>query len=323
MALFSMRVQVIKRSAGKSVVAAAAYRAGERLHDARQDMIHDYSRRGGMVHKELLVPDGAPGWAKKLSRESLWNMVDAREKRKDAQTAREIRVMIPRELSPDERLRLVRRFVERNFVAKGMIGDVCWHNKVASDGLEQPHAHIMLTMRPLTPDGFGDKVRHDWVVDPEGRKHPDGRPVMIESNAASWNSAAYYETCREDWETTANAALERAGSAERIDRRSLLERGLARMPEPALRLAFHLKELRGVMQERFGQFLVAQHYRAVEERAKAALAKIGIAPSLPQEAARTMQRFHDWIDRQLERLGGGDVAPEREPAAPLGPDMER
>lgn len=321
MALFSMRVQVIQRSAGKSVVAAAAYRSAERLHDDRQNMTHDYSRKGGVVHKELLVPRDAPAWARDLDRETLWNRVDATERRKDSQTARELRIMIPRELDTEQRVQVVREFVERSFVAKGMIADVCWHDKIASDGQSQPHAHVMLTMRPLEADGFGKKARHDMIPDPSGRTHPDGRAVLIESNPYSWNSAAYYERCRETWEETANAALEQAGSDQRIDRRSYLERGIARLPEPALRLAYHLKELRGVMQERFGQFQYAKFYNGVQDRAKDALERFQQTP-FALEAAQRMDRFHDWFDRQLERLTPARGGPAHDPP-PLTPDMER
>ena len=166
---------------------------------------------------------------------------------------------------------------------------------------------------------------------------------MVESNSVSWNSAEYYERCREDWEKTANAALARAGSAERIDRRSLLERGLARLPEPALRLAFHLKELRGVMQSRWGQFQVARHYKEIERRATgvfrmadtpamlAAWEERGKAPApdkgqahdagtrhvspergVPRWAespARKVERFVQWFDRQAARLRASDPAP--------------
>lgn len=322
MALFSMRVTQVKRSSGKSVVAAAAYRAGERLHDARQGITHDYSRKGGVTHKELMLPDNAPGWARKLNRESLWNMVDARERRKDSQTAREIRIMIPRELDPQARISLVRDFVKRNFVDLGMIADVCWHDKTASDGQDQPHAHVMLTMRPMVADGFGNKSRHDMVPDPSGRTHPDGRAVLVESNGDSWNSIAYYERCREDWERTANAALERGGSAERIDRRSYLEQGIARMPEPALRLAFHLKELRGVMQERFGQFQYARFYNGVADRAKDVFSRFEQSP-FAVEAVTRMERFHDWFDRQLDRLAPTRDGPERAPPDTPSPEMER
>jgi ATP-dependent exoDNAse (exonuclease V) alpha subunit len=324
MALFSMRMQVIKRSAGRSVVAAAAYRSAEKLLDQRQNIIHDYSRRGDVERTEMLLPNDAPNWVRATNREEFWNRVDAGEKRKDAQTARELRLMIPRELPREERIVIVRDYVAQCFTSKGMVADVCWHNKVASDGHEQPHAHIMLTMRPLTTDGFGPKVRHEWVPDPSGRTHPDGKPVMVESNLDSWNSATYYEDCRRAWEETANAALARVGSAERIDRRSLLERGLARMPEPALRLAFYLKELHGVMRERFGQFQMARHFRAVETRAKDAFRSLDVEPRSAaatsengnprvarriEEPTHKAERWFAWFDRQLERLAS--AGPQR------------
>jgi ATP-dependent exoDNAse (exonuclease V) alpha subunit len=336
MALFSMRIQQIKRSAGRSAVAAAAYRAGDRLYDARQDMTHDYSRRSGVELTEIMLPEDAPEWVQGITREALWNAVEATEKRKDSQTARELRIMIPRELPNEERINLVRHYVARAFVSKGMIADIAWHNKQASDGLDQPHAHVMLTMRPLTDTGFGKKSRHDWVPDPEGSVYPDGKPVMVESNPDSWNSTSYYEKCREDWEKLANASLERIGSPERIDRRSLLERGLSRLPEPALRLAWYLKELYGSMKERFGQFQMARHYRAVESRAKAAFNKMGVDPpgAAAGNAAQTTERYFAWFDRQLARLEPSPSAAlshsEREVSrtlqqsqTPPTPDLER
>jgi ATP-dependent exoDNAse (exonuclease V) alpha subunit len=303
MALFSWSMQIIKRSAGRSVVAASAYRAGERLHDERQNLTHDYRNRGGVEHTELLLPADAPEWTRGIGRETLWNKVEAGEKRKDAQTARELRIMIPRELDPATRITLVRDYLAHSFVAKGMVADVCWHNTRASDGQEQPHAHVLLTMRPLCAEGFGLKSRHDWMPDPTGRTHDDGRPVMVVSNKDSWNSPDYFEQTRLDWENTANAALQKAGSAERIDRRSLLERGLSRLPEPALRLAWYLKDLYGVMKERFGQFQMARHYRAVEQAAQTAFRAMDSSPVAAGENQQTAERFFGWFDRQIDRLG--------------------
>jgi ATP-dependent exoDNAse (exonuclease V) alpha subunit len=329
MALFSWSMQIIKRSAGRSVVAASAYRAGERLHDDRQNISHDYTRRSGVEHKAILLPGDAPTWCNGLNRETLWNKVEAGEKRKDAQTARELRIMIPRELAPDQRIAVVSDYLTRSFVSKGMVADVAWHNKQASDGQEQPHAHVLLTMRPLTETGFGPKSRHDWVPDPEGRSHEDGRPVMVVSNRDSWNSPDYFEQCRVDWENIANAALEKAGSAERIDRRSLLERGLSRLPEPALRLAWYLKDLYGVMKDRFGQFQMARHYRGVEQAAKSAFRRMDLSPAAAGENQQTAERFFGWFDRQIDRLGSAaSPAPDttREPqfSQPSpNPDLER
>lgn len=321
MALFSMRVQQIKRSAGQSPVAAAAYRAGERLFDERQGITHDYTRKTGIVHNEIMIPDNAPGWARKLTRESLWNMVDKRERRKDSQTAREIRIMLPRELSPDARIALAREFVKANFVDLGMIADLAVHCPKASSGGDNPHAHVMLTMRPLAPDGFGDKSRHDWVPDPSGQLYPDGRPVMVASNADSWNLATNYEKCRADFEARANAALERIGSAERVDRRSYLERGLSRLPEPYLGVALHLRTLHAQLKERYIQFTASRHYREVEARAKAAFDRLGESPTRIGTAMRVAQRFQAWLDRMADSI----TQERNEPRDPPGvaPGMER
>ncbi len=191
-------------------------------------------------------------------------------------------------------------------------------------------------MRPLAAEGFGLKSRHDWVPDPTGRTHEDGRPVMVVSNKDSWNSSDYFEQCRLDWEVIANAALEKAGSAERIDRRSLLERGLSRLPEPALRLAWYLKDLYGVMKDRFGHYQMARHYRAVEQAAQSAFRKMGTDPPAAAAAGPTQitERYFAWFDRQLARLEPAPTAAlapsEREAARtpyysqpPPTPDLER
>lgn len=308
MAQFSWSMQVIGRSAGRSVVAASAYRAGERLHDMRSGLTHDYRARTGLEHKEILLPTNAPAWCQNIDRETLWNTVEASEKRKDAQTARELRIMIPRELDHDDRITLVRDYLQNSFVSKGMIADVAWHNKRASDGLEQPHAHVLLTMRPALQDGFGPKSRHEWVPHPDGLLRSDGRPVMVVNNAQSWNCPAYFDRCREDWEKLANAELARIGSNERIDRRSLLARGLLRLPEPAMRLAWYLDDLWGAMTERFGQYQVAKHYQAVEHAARRAFDKLEERKANPEQRSRTAHRFFNWFERQLTRLEPGVAA---------------
>ena len=194
MAIYHLSAKVIGRAAGRSSVAAAAYRSGERLRDERQDVEHDYTRKGGVVHAEIMAPANAPAWMRDRTR--LWNAVEAVERRRDSQLAREIEVALPRELSPPERLELVRGFVERQFVARGMIADVAVHERAARDGQSQPHAHMMLTMRELTGAGFGKKER-------------------------SWNAPEVLVGWREAWAREANVALERAGRGERVDHRTL------------------------------------------------------------------------------------------------------
>lgn len=318
MALFSWSMQVIKRTTGRSVVAAAAYRAGEKLDDKRAEVTHDYSRRSGVERTEILAPEGAPDWVH--SREQLWNKVELTEKRKDAQLARELRIMIPRELSAETRTVLVRAYVERMFVARGMVADIAWHNKVASDGQEQPHAHVLLTMRPLDGDGFGKKSRHDWVEHPDGLTNEDCTPVLVMSNTESWNSPLLFDRAREAWEAMANEALSDAGTEARIDRRSLLERGLARMPEPALRMAWYLRDLRDGMKVRFGQYLASKHFRQVEQAARYALSKLEQTDTGVGHGLQTAERFFSWFDRQLDRLA---PRPGPSPDPTPGPELGR
>ena len=320
-----MRISQVKRSEGRSAVAAAAYRSGTCLVDTRTGKTHDYRRKPDIEHTEIMLPPDAPAWVQGISREALWNAVEAGEKRKDAQTCRDLRITIPRELNQPDRIALVRDFVAQNYVARGMIADIAFHCPRDSSGQIQPHAHVLLTMRPiLASGGWGKKSRHDWVPDPEGRTHADGRLVMVESNPDSWNSAAFYETTRERWEEAANVALARIGSSERIDRRSLLERGLSRLPEPALRLAHHLKDLRGVLKQRFGQWQYAKFYQAVEQRATDAFAKLDSPPAASAaERVRAVARFHDWFDRQIERLAPTPTRDAPVPVRSPTPDLER
>src|SRR3546814_113769 len=125
MAIYHFSTKVISRAAGSSALAAATYRSASRLHDERLDRHHDFSNKAGVVHSEVMLPDGAPEeWR---DRERLWNDVEAAEVRKDAQLAREIEFAIPRELDQAEGIRLAREFVEREFVERGMVADLNVH----------------------------------------------------------------------------------------------------------------------------------------------------------------------------------------------------
>lgn len=125
MASYHFSAQAVKRSEGRSVVAMAAYRAGERLRDERRGVDADYSRRRGVVHAEILAPEGCATWL--LDREQLWNGVERSEARRDAQLAREINMALPCELTNAQRLILVREFVKAQFVSLGMVADLAIH----------------------------------------------------------------------------------------------------------------------------------------------------------------------------------------------------
>lgn len=194
MAIYHFSAQTINRTAGRSATAAAAYRAGEEIADKRQGLIHDYTRKGGVLHSEIMAPSNAPPWAS--DRGSLWNEVEHSEKRKDAQVAREIVVAIPHELNENQRIELVRGFAKSQFVDRGMIADMNFHAPDDGGDHRNFHAHIMLTMRDVSLDGFGNKNR-------------------------SWNDTALLQGWREEWQNHVNRSLEAAGSDARVDHRSL------------------------------------------------------------------------------------------------------
>lgn len=192
MAIYHFNAQALSRSSGASAVAAAAYRSGKDLTDQRTGERHDYSRRSGVDHAEIIAPDQAPEWVQ--DRAQLWNAAEAAERRRDSQVAREVRVALPSELEGQEQRDLVREFCRQEFVGDGMVADVAYHDT----GGENPHAHILLTMRRIEGQGFGKKER-------------------------TWNGKERLEGWRESWADHANRALDRAGQPERIDHRTLKE----------------------------------------------------------------------------------------------------
>ena len=171
MAIYHCSIKIISRGKGKSAVAAAAYRSGEALTNEYDGITHDYTRKGGIVHTEILLPDNAP--AAYADRSVLWNAVEKAEKAKNAQLAREIEIALPHELTREQGISLVREYVKEQFVNAGMCADICLHDK--NDG--NPHAHIMLTMRPIEQDGlWGAKQKKEYILDKDGNKiRKDGR----------------------------------------------------------------------------------------------------------------------------------------------------
>ena len=156
MAIYHLSMQIISRSKGQSAVASASYRSGEKLVDERTSETKFYVRD---VQPEtmILAPSNSPDWVQ--DRNSLWNEVEKIEKRKDSQLAREMNIALPKELSNEQQKELISNFVQSEFVDKGMIADVAIHR----DDKENPHAHVMLTMRTIDENGFGKKNR-DWKI---------------------------------------------------------------------------------------------------------------------------------------------------------------
>ncbi len=239
MAIYYLNVQIIGRSAGRSASGAAAYRAGERIADERTGRVFDYTRRQGEIESEIHAPEPAPEWVKDRSR--LWNEVERMERRCDAQVAREMVVAFPKELSPDEQRELIRSYVQEQFVSQGMVADVAIHRNLGN-----PHAHIMLTMRKITPEGFASTKCREW-----------NRPEVLEK----W---------REQWATESNRALERSGHQERIDHLSLAEQGVERLPQVHLGPHSAALERQGIATEKGDHNrVVAEHNNTVVDLEKA------------------------------------------------------
>lgn len=199
MALFHFSLSLIKRSAGRSIVAAAAYRSASRISDERTGEVHDYFRKSNVEYSEIIAPDDAPTWV--FDRSKLWNAVEAGELRRDAQLAREFEASLPRELTDREQRQLVQSFVKDEFISLGMIADLSFHRPLAGDGMEQPHVHGLLTLRRISASGLGPKVR-------------------------AWNDPALAETWRARWADHVNQALAKKGVSERVDHRSYKRQGV-------------------------------------------------------------------------------------------------
>lgn len=268
MAIYHMSAQIIGRSAGRSATAAAAYRAGEKIVDERTGEVHDYSRKKDVDYQEILTPDGAGDWAH--DRATLWNYAEQSENRINSQIAREINIAIPKELDPEKGRELVRDYAQRNFVNQGMIADICIHH----EGKENPHAHIMLSMREAGPEGFTKKNR-------------------------DWNDKAQLETWREDWAHSCNKMLEREGLNISIDHRTLEAQGIQREPTKHLGPSATEIERRGAVSElgEYNRSIITQQ----EELAQA------------QKELRDIALMIQYLERQPEEIESPKAEPKPEP----------
>jgi len=245
MAIYHLSAKVISRANGSSVLASAAYRSASRLHDQRLDRHHDFAGKSGVVHSEVMTPDDVPEEFRE--RERLWNAVEAAEKRMDAQLAREIEFAIPRELDQAQGIELARDFVDREFVARGMIADLNIHWDIGADGEAKPHAHVMLTMRSVGEEGFGAKVRE-------------------------WNRTELLEHWREAWGTHVNERLAALGIDARIDHRSFEEQGIELEPQHKIGRA-----ARGRAEEGLGADRLDEHREIARENGERIIKNPSIA----------------------------------------------
>jgi hypothetical protein len=230
LAIYHLSIQIITRGKGKSAVAAAAYRAGEIIKNEYDGIVHDYTRKKGIVHTEILLPENAP--AEYANRSVLWNAVEKVERYKTAQLAREIEIALPVELSQEQNISLVHRFVKETFVNAGMCADICIHDSKK----DNPHVHIMLAMRPIEKDGKWGQKSHTV----NGKKIP----------AVDWNERTKAEDWRKAWAAYCNTALRINGHDAIVDHRSYERQGIEQIPTVHLGAAATQMEKRGIRTER-------------------------------------------------------------------------
>ena len=246
-AIYHCSIKIVSRGKGKSAVAAAAYRSGEKLTNEWDGLTHDYTKKGGVVHSEILLPAHAPPAFS--DRSTLWNSVELSEKSNNAQLAREVEIALPVELSREEQTRLVREYCSSQFVSKGMIADFNLHDT----GGGNPHAHILLTMRPLDEKGaWLPKSKKEYVLDENGEKIrlPSGRYKTRKVDLVDWNDRENAEVWRRAWANLANEFLAQNNRPERIDHRSYERQGVEKIPTVHVGVSATQMEKKGIVTER-------------------------------------------------------------------------
>ncbi|NTI45962.1 Ti-type conjugative transfer relaxase TraA (plasmid) [Agrobacterium tumefaciens] len=240
MAIAHFSASIVSRGSGRSVVLSAAYRHCAKMEYEREARTIDYTRKQGLVHEEFMLPADAPKWVRAMiadrsvagASEAFWNKVEAFEKRADAQLARDLTIALPLELPAEQNIALVRDFVEKHILAKGMVADWVYH-----DNPGNPHIHLMTTLRPLTGDGFGTKK-----VAVIGE---DGQPVRTKSGKILYElwagSTDDFNVLRDGWFERLNHHLALGGIDLRIDGRSYEKQGIDL--EPTIHLGVGAKAI--------------------------------------------------------------------------------
>lgn len=280
-AIYHCSIKIVSRGKGKSAVAAAAYRSGEKLTNEWDGLTHDYTKKGGVVHSEILLPAHAPPAFS--DRSTLWNSVELSEKSNNAQLAREVEIALPVELSGEEQTRLVREYCSSQFVSKGMIADFNLHDT----GGGNPHAHILLTMRPLDEKGaWLPKSKKEYVLDENGEKIrlPSGRYKTRKVDLVDWNNRENAEVWRRAWADLANEFLERNDCPERIDHRSYERQGIEQIPTVHMGVSATQMEKKGIVTER------GELNRSIKA-----------ANRILREIRRLVRGLKDWIAELKER----------------------
>ncbi len=223
MAIFHMNFSNISAGKGRSAIASASYRSGEKLYSEVEGKSYFYAR-DIMPESFILVPEHAPSWAN--NREKLWNEVEAKDRKVNSRYAKEFNVALPVELSVQEQKELLIAYVQENFINEGMVADIAIHR----DHPGNPHAHVMLTNRHFNEDGtWGIKSRKEYILDEHGHKtytgtskYPKSRKICL----VDWDKKGKVEEWRKTWAKSVNRVFEQKNMPDRISEKTLEEQGI-------------------------------------------------------------------------------------------------
>jgi Ti-type conjugative transfer relaxase TraA len=283
MAIYHCSMKPIARSSGRSAVAAVAYRTATLMLNERDGLMHDFTRKHGVEHIEIVLPENVKAdWA--LDRSALWNAVEHTEKRRDARVAREFEIALPHELSSEQRVALTRAFARDLANRYGAAVDFAIHRPQGDSDVRNWHAHVMMTTRTVGPDRLGEKTlierENKWLLN-------NDRPT----------SHMQLKEIRQAWEHQANRHLALAGLEMQIDHRSHIERGLE--IEPTEHMGVHASQMdrRGVevARTRIDEKAARRNAELIRDKPEQVLSIITAEKSVfdRYDVARTLHRYID------------------------------
>lgn len=247
---FHFSVNIISRGKGKSAVASAAYISGEKIKNEWDGVTHDYTKKQGVISKEIYLPDHAPEEYK--DRKTLWNSVELFEKNSNAQLARNFIISLPKELSIEENKKMIEEYIQTNFVKEGMIVDLAIHDE-SIEGNQNIHAHIMTIVRPINEDGtWGQKSKKEYILDEKGEKvlNKNGKPKTRKVELTTWNDKGNVEKWRENFSDLCNEYLSKNNIEKRVDHRSFKRQGIKQIPTIHLGASASAMERKGIRTEK-------------------------------------------------------------------------
>ncbi|MGV1819795.1 Ti-type conjugative transfer relaxase TraA [Agrobacterium sp. CG160-95] len=281
MAIYHLSTKPVSRSSGRSAVASAAYRCAVLLVNQRDGLVHDFTRKEGVEHKEIVLPQGVSAdWA--LDRSSLWNAAEFAEKRKDARVAREFEIALPHELSVEGRLKAARAFAQDLANRYGAAVDFAIHSPSEHGDIRNYHAHVLMTTRQVGKAGLGEKTCLE---------HKNAR--LLANGMATTDMQL--RDIRQSWEAIANRQLQREGLDVRIDHRSHIERGLELSPTE--HMGVHASQMRqqgmAVERGRLDDEAARQNAELIRQKPEQVLTLISHEKSVfdRHDIAKTLHRY--------------------------------